>query len=144
MTHLLVIATRKQSAQSSEVSIITGNVIVKPLPTEHFLGMNIHQSLKWKEHIISNGKSMLKMLRTRLNALIKISENANFMTRLMVANACFLSIITYMIAVWGGTEGYVLRAVQVMQNKAARAVTKLSWFTPTRTLLLQCNWLSIK
>ena len=94
MTHLLVIATRKQSAQSSEVSINTGNVIVKPLPTEHFLRMNIHQSLKWKEHIISNGKSMLKMLRTRLNALIKISENANFMTRLMVANACFLSIIT--------------------------------------------------
>ena len=38
----------------------------------------------------------------------------------------------------------MLRAVQVMQNKAARAVTKLSWFTPTRTLLLQCNWLIIK
>ena len=87
---------------------------------------------------------MLKMLSTRLNALIKISKNANFMTRPMVANACFLSIITYMIAVWGGTEGYVLRAVQVMQNKAARAVTKLSWFTPTRTLLLQYNWPSIK
>ena len=143
-THLLVMGTRKHNVLRSEVSINTGTVMVKPVPTEKLLGMNIHQSLKWKEHIISNDKSMLKMLRTRLNALIKISKNANFMTRLMVANACFLSIITYMIAVWGGTEGYVVRAVQVMQNKAARAVTKLSWFTPTRTLLLQCNWLSIK
>ena len=62
----------------------------------------------------------------------------------MVANACFMSIITYMVLVWGGTENYILRAVQVMQNKAARCVTKLSWFTPTRTLLRQCNWLSIK
>ena len=87
---------------------------------------------------------MLKMLRTRLNALVKVSRNANFVTRLMVANACFLSIITYMVAVWGGTESYVIRAVQVMQNKAARTVTKLGCFTPTRKLLLQCNWLSIR
>ena len=62
----------------------------------------------------------------------------------MVANSCFMSVISYLISVWGGTEAYVIRAVQVMQNKAARAITKLSWYTPTRTLLLQCNWLSIK
>jgi hypothetical protein len=49
-----------------------------------------------------------------------------------------------MVAVLGGTENYLIKAVQVMQNKAARCVTKQSWFTPTRTLLLQCNWLSIK
>ena len=143
-THLLVMATKKHDALRAEVSINTGTVIVKPVVTEKLLGINIHQSLKWKEHIVSNDKSMLKMLRTRLNALVQVSRNANFKTRLMVANACFLSIITYMVAVWGGTEGYVIRAVQVMQNKAARTVTKLSWFTPTRTLLLQCNWLSIK
>ena len=53
-------------------------------------------------------------------------------------------IIAYTISVWGGTEAYVIRAVQVMQNKVARSITKLSWFTPTNRLLLQCNWLSIK
>ena len=83
------------------------------------------------------------MLRTRLNALAQVAKSA-FKTRLMVANACFMSIITYMVAVWGGTEAYVIKAVQIMQNKAARSVTKLSWYTPTRTLLTQCNWLSIK
>ena len=62
----------------------------------------------------------------------------------MVANACFMSILSYMVTVWGGTEEYVIKAVQVMQNKAARCVTKLSWYTPTRLLLQQCNWLSIK
>ena len=59
-----------------------------------------------------------------LNALKQVSRNSSFKTRLMVANACFMSIITYMVAVWGGTEEYVIRAVQVMQNKAARCVTK--------------------
>ena len=42
------------------------------------------------------------------------------------------------------TEKYIVRAVQVMQNKAARCVTKESWFTSTRSLLRQCNWLSIE
>ena len=44
----------------------------------------------------------------------------------------------------GGTEGYLLKALQVMQNKAARCVPGLSWFTPTGTLMKSCSWLSIK
>ena len=126
------------------VNINTGTVTVKPVETEKLLGLNIHQSLKWKEHVISNKKSMIKTLTTRLNALKKLAVNANFKTRLMVANSCFMSIIIYMVSVWGGTEDYIVKAVQVMQNKAARSVTKQSWFTPTKRLLLQCNWLSIK
>ena len=126
------------------VNISTGTVTVKPVETEKLLGLNIHQSMKWKEHVISNKKSMIKTLATRLNALRRLAVNASFKTRLMVANSCFISVIIYMVSVWGGTEDYIVRAVQVMQNKAARCVTKQSWFTPTKRLLLQCNWLSIK
>ena len=143
-THLLVMGTKKQARFRKQVRIDTGTVVVAPIETEKLLGINIHQSLKWKEHVISGKKSMINTLTTRLNALKRIFRNASFKTRLMVANACFMSIITYMVVVWGGTENYVLRAVQVMQNKAARCVTKLSWFTTTRILLNQCNWLSIK
>ena len=73
------------------------------------------------------------MLSTRLSALKRVSRDASFM-----------SILVYMVAVSGGTENYIIKAVQVMQNKEARCITKLGWFTPTRSLLLQCNWLSIK
>ena len=44
----------------------------------------------------------------------------------------------------GGCERFLLRALQIIQNKAASCVTKLSWFTPTRRLLSQYGWLSIK
>ena len=33
---------------------------------------------------------------------------------------------------------------RVLQNKAGRLVTKLDWRTPTSTLMLQCEWLSIR
>ena len=75
------------------------------------------------------------MLNTRLSALKRVSRNASYLTRLMVGNACFMSIIVYMIPVWGGTDGFIVRAVQVIQNRAARCITKLGWFTPTEKLL---------
>ena len=86
-THLLVMAAggAKLQAARSEVRIDTDTVMVAPVETEKLLGLNIHQSLKWKEHIISNKKSMTKTLTARLNALKKLSVNANFKTRLMVA-----------------------------------------------------------
>ena len=37
-----------------------------------------------------------------------------------------------------------MRALQVVQNKAARSVTRLDRFTPTQTLLTTCGWLSVK
>ena len=143
-THLLVMGSLKHGDVRKRVSINTGTVVVTPKETEKLLGINIHQSLKWKEHLVNSKKSLIKMLSTRLSALKRVSRHASFNTRLMVGNACFMSILVYMVAVWGGTENYIIKAVQVMQNKAARCITKLGWFTPTRSLLLQCNWLSIK
>ena len=143
-THLLVIATRKQALLREQVTVDTGSFTIKPTESEKLLGLYIHQSLKWKEHLVAGKGSLMNSLVNRLNALKRVSANASFRTRLLVANACFMSVLTYMIVIWGGAEGYVIKMIQVIQNKAARMVTKRSWYTPTRTLLTQCNWLSVR
>ena len=61
----------------------------------------------------------------------------------MVANGVFMSKLCYLIQLWGGCEKYLLRALQIIQNRAARAVTGKSWFTPVRRLLQECKWLSV-
>ena len=55
-----------------------------------------------------------------------------------------MSVLAYLIPLWGGCEEYLIRALQLLQNRAARQVTRLNWFTPTRRLLNQCGWLSIQ
>ena len=110
-THLLVMGTPRFVEARKEVRIETGTVTVNPVKTEKLLGINIHESLKWKEHILSNDNSLIKLLTTRLSALKKISRNASFKTRLMVANSCFISVLSYMISFWGGTESFRIRAV---------------------------------
>ena len=143
-THLIVMGTRKDENKRKEVKVETGTVTITPVPSEKLLGLHIHESLKFAEHCRNNDNSIFTKVIPRMNALKKLSRNASFKTRLMVANATIMSIFTYMMPVWGGTEDYIIRAAQVLQNRAARTVTKLSWFTTQRILLQQTNWLSIR
>ena len=62
----------------------------------------------------------------------------------MIANGIFLSKLIYLIQVWGSTSEFLLSSLQILQNKAARYVTKLGWYTPVKTLLTLCGWLSVR
>ena len=143
-THLIVMGTRKDEVKRKNVKIETGTVTITPVHTEKLLGLQLHESLKFAEHCRNNENSLFKKLVPKMNALKMLSRNASFKTRLMVANATIMSTMSYMLPVWGGTEDYIIQAAQVIQNRAARTVTKLDWFTPQRILLQQTNWLSIR
>ena len=121
----------------------TGNEIISTSKSEKLLGGIINQNLKWTDHILLNEESLLKKLGTRLNALRKINTFADFKTRKMLANGLFMSKLIYLIPLWGGCEKFLIKALQIAQNKAARSVTRLGIFTPVKTLLKQCGWLSV-
>ena len=93
---------------------------------------------------MSNEKSFKKQLTTRIYGLSLVSKSANFKTKLMVGNAIVISKISYLIQLWGGTHDYLIKALQVTMNRAARLITGQSWFTPTTVLLRKCQWLSVK
>ena len=63
---------------------------------------------------------------------------------LMVANGIFCSKLIFQISLWGGAENYILRSLQIVQNKAARSVARRGRYTPVVELLSQCGWLSVK
>ena len=145
-THLMLLATGKAwrtKLGDDSLTLDTGQEIISTSRTETLLGGLIHQNLKWTEHILLNEDSLIKKLGTRLNALKQIGKYADFQTRKMFANGLFMSKLIYLIPLWGGCEKFLIRALQVVQNKAARVVTKLGIFTPIKTLLRQCGWLSV-
>ena len=104
----------------------------------------VHQDLKWSDYILHDENSLLRILSNRVNGLKKVCYAASFKQRKTVADGIFMSKLIYMIQVWGGCENYLLKSLQIIQNKAARVVTKLKWDTPVGTLLSQCGWLSIR
>ena len=52
--------------------------------------------------------------------------------------------IVHLVQVYGGCSDYLIKFIQVLQNTAARKVTKLGRGTATKVLLDQCGWLSVR
>ena len=94
--------------------------------------------MKWNDHVRDSENSLTRILTSRINALTKVSAYSSFKTRKMIANGTVISHITYLIQLYGGCSDQLLSSLQVLQNKAARLVTKLDWRTATSTLMLQC------
>ena len=143
-THLMVMGPKKFSVRRNQVSIQTGPFTIYPTETEKLLGGHLHQSLQWNHHIRDHKNSIMKQLTIRINGLKKISKNATFNTRLMVANGVVMSKLVYLITVWGGAQQYLLKALQVQQCTAARTVCgyfSRGW--SKKKLLDRLGWLSI-
>ena len=100
--------------------------------------------LTWNSHILSHEKSLSNNLLNKINGLRKICAEEDFKTRKLLANGIVNSNLVYMIQLYGQSSDYLIRILQVQQNKAARKVTRLDWGTSTNVLLNQIGWLSVK
>ena len=143
-THLLVLtSSRRRITTNVDVVLSTGASRIEPSQSEKLLGIRVDHNLKWSKYILHDEKSLIKTLQTRYNALKIVCRVASFKQRKIIADGIFMSKLIYMIQVWGGCEKYLLKALQTTQNRAARAVTRLSWDTPVNIILNQCGWLSV-
>ena len=140
-THLMIICTEQKHRRHLDfgITLNTGAVVIKPVSCEKLLGGYVSNDFKWNQHLRDNEKSLFRILTSRINALSKMSKVSSFKTRKLLANGMVISILIYLIQVWGGCNNYLIKMLQVLQNRAARIVTKLSWFTPTKDLLNQCG-----
>jgi hypothetical protein len=62
----------------------------------------------------------------------------------MLASRVLMSKLIYLMPVWTGCEEYLVNALQIIQNKVARSVTKKDIFNPTQVLMKECGWLTVK
>ena len=145
-THLLVMATQNQHRRNEnfDIALDTGNEVIEPIDDERLLGCQISNNFKFNKHVRDHEKSMTTILSRKIKALQIITGTAPFKVRKMIAEGLVVSNILYVITVYGGCSEYLLTLLQVIQNNAARCVTKLSWRTKVSELLLQCGWLSVR
>ena len=145
-THLLVMtsAGHHRKHHNFGITLDTGSEIIEPGYEERLLGGIVSNDMKWNSHIKDNKKSLISILTSRINALSKVSAYCSFRNRKMIANGVVMSYLTYLIQLYGGCPEYLLSALQVLQNRAARLVTRHGWGTSTSFLLLQCGWLSVR
>ena len=143
-THLLVMSTSqfRRKNPNLQVEIRTPTEVILESKSEKLLGGLVHQNLKWSDHILNGEDALIKALTTRLGALKIVGRVASFKNRKMIAEGLIMSKLSYLIPLWAGCESYLMLAVQRIQNKAARVVTRSNLSTAGH--LAQCGWLSVK
>ena len=109
------------------------------------LGIWIKDNLKMNYWIEDSNESLLKMLRTRVTALKKISHLTDFNHRRTLANALFQSKLVYGINIWGNSPKYMIQKIQVEQNNVARLTIghKATRWSQDR-LMNEMNWINIQ
>ena len=130
-THLLFMTSSRkhQIHQDYGISLNTGTEVIQPQSQERLLGATVSNSLSWNNHIMDSKTSLISCLTSRINAFSKVCQYSNFLTRKMMANGLVMSYLTYLIPLYGGCPDYLLSALQVLQNRAARLATKSNWGT---------------
>ena len=58
------------------ITLDTGTVTIKVSESVELLDLVIHQTLKWKEHLVNGSLSLLSTLARRLSAVKMTSRNA--------------------------------------------------------------------
>ena len=61
-----------------------------------------------------------------------------------MANGMGMSYLTYLLHLYGGCPDYLLKSLQVLQNRAARLATKSGWGTASSSMLQQLGWLNVR
>ena len=129
-THLLVITKsgggeqqeRAASTRRAAVSLTVEGEDIKQSDSELLLGATVSNTGTWANMIRDGKASLQKQLRSRINALKKICQYADFKTKKMVASGIIQSKLQYMLPLFGAAPEYLLRGLQVQQMAAARAV----------------------
>lgn len=149
-TQLMRVMTKKRRQMDGgvglklEVEDSNGLKVIEEVRSARLLGCNVSQDMEWKNHLLDGEKAVLGVLRKKLGALKMISANISFKGRLNLANGMIMSKMIYSIQLWGGTSDFLLNKLQVLQNDAARAITRCGRRTHIEVILEKCNWLSVR
>ena len=144
-THLMLMCTSQRQRQiPRDFSMLAENYVVRVSESERLLGAYIQSNMKWLDHVRNNRSSVLQSLNKRHGALKKIASVASFKSRLTIANGIFMSKLVFMIPLWAGCSDYLVKALQICQNDAARTVTKHGRYVPVQKILKECGWRSVK
>ena len=140
-THLLTVGTRERlQTLNDKLEVRMDGFLLEECDKkcEFLLGCHIQSNLKWSQQV----ENLLGKLKKRLVGLAKLKFIVPYNTRKTIAQGIFNSVLVYCLPLFAGCDIAHIKAVQVLQNKAAQIVTnsppranrsemydKLGWLT---------------
>ena len=141
-THLMTVGTSARlKLQESQVVVKMDGFVLDESEDrfETLLGCQIEPTLKWHKQV----EELLKKLKKRLTGLQCLRNILPWHLLKRITEGMFTSVLVYCLPVFGGCDKFEMEALQVMQNKAARLVTKAKLRTSRQEIFRQVGWMTV-
>jgi len=113
-----------------EISIQVKGTIIDRTESFQYLGVTLHQSMSWADHI----ESVCKKINQRIGLIRRVRNLLPFQARVTLYNTLILPLFDYGDLVWGDKNNLtIMSELQVLQNNAAKVLLGL----PIRSLSTQ-------
>ena len=137
-TEFMVIGSRRRLAtfDDHELCVTVNGASVKQVKSAKTLGITLDENLTWRNHVdaitkkISSGIGALKRVRGLID-----QETAN-----RAYQGFIEPYFSYCAPVWDGLGNTLSDRLQILQNRAARVITRSSYDISSNLLLDQLKW----
>ena len=111
-----MIVSRKPT-DSSSFDLTINNVKIKRTESIRYLGVELGEKLSWKFHV----ENLKKKLSQTCGLIFKLRHYVPLSTCRIIYYSMFHSNILYSLVNWGRASNFLLREVELLQNKFIRA-----------------------
>ena len=140
-TKYMIIASRHRiRCLGHQLRIEVCNQPLKREKVYKYLGLEIDESIIWKDHI----NKISKKISGGIGALKRVRHLVPSETLLIMYNSLALPYFDYCSAVWGNCNKELSDKLQKLQNRAARVVTFSDYNRHSSELLNELMWDNLK
>ena len=116
---------KQKNKHVPNISVRLNNVELEKVCNIKYLGLVLDEGLGWSAHVDHITNKIIPLVGALHKCKYFLSKNAKY----QIYNSFFLSVIRYLIVVWGTCGVTVLNRVKVLQNKVLKILFNLDWFT---------------
>ena len=134
------IFTNQSTIPATLNTVTIGNDTIERVKYSRYLGLQLDDKLEWNEH--------LEILKSKLRKTIQAFKIVkNYLTddqKRIMYYSYFFSRLQYGIELFGHTSKGQMKELQVIQNRALKALYKKDFRTPTKELHKSCKIILVK
>lgn len=137
-TQLIVLGNSHNVSKIGQISMDMNGVTILSQDSIKSLGITIDSKLSWYKHINELSRNYHFVAKS-LYPLKPVLSQQNY---LKVINACLISLVNYMVLIWGSASNQNLKIIEKCMRKNARNILNESRSVPIKNNIhSKLNWL---
>ena len=129
----------KGKIKNDTISVKYKNDSLESVDSIKYLGVMIDKHLTWSLHV----QNVIKKVSKTIACIRRVQHFMSKKNLIMLYYSLILPHFDYCNVVWGNTSKANITKLQKLQNRYARLILRVDYFTPQSNLMNALNWQSV-